>query len=58
MEHEDGHGVSAQELAQPAGAQSRDQGLALIPGEAQYHQQLEVTHEKLGVNIDAGKLSL
>ena len=58
MEHEDGHGVSAQELAQPAGAQSGDQGLPLILGEAQDHQQLEVTHQELGVNIDAGKLSL
>ena len=45
MQHEDGHGVSAQELAQSAGAQPGQQGLALIPGEAQDHQELEVAQQ-------------
>ena len=45
MQHEDGHGVFAQELAQSAGAQPGEQGLPLIPGETQHHQELDVAHQ-------------
>ena len=56
MEHVKRHGILAQKLTQPGVAQSGEEGLPLILGEAQQHNQLQVTEEQLGVDIDVGKL--
>ena len=57
MEHVKRHGVLAQQLTQSGAAQSGEEGLPLVLGEAQHHHQLEVAEEQLGVDIDVGKLS-
>ena len=57
MEHVEGHGILAQELTQPAGAHSGQEGLAIILGQAQDHHKLEMAEEQLAVHIDVGKLS-